>query len=239
MSSLFSSALKASRLIPTCRACTRSYASRPTVSRERALEILANPKCSRRGNPIDDRKLFLGEIYDRIIASRVVFIVQEINLNSPDSFAFKRACIAKGFDAMSVRRGQFGSSAARHAIATNRPAIAQIRHLLGGPCMAVSSSATDDVAPSLLKDFIDIAAKHKGKVMIVGAKFDGVILTADTLATTAALPSMKALREELVALLGMPAQSLVGVLNRAPQALVGALDQHAKALEGKGADGSA
>ncbi|KAJ3279240.1 hypothetical protein HK104_001621 [Borealophlyctis nickersoniae] len=208
------------------------------MTKERAEWVFANPKRSRRGNPVDHRRLFFFELYSEIIASRALFIVQNNNLGAPEYKALKLAFKEKGFIVCATRNRVFqaatrnyceeltqkGQQAVGERINTMQPFFA-------GSTFAVFSNKTDEQQPQLLKDFADVATKFSDKAFVVGAKYDQMVLTADTLKEVMKLPPLAKSREELVGLLSYPSQLLVSVLQRRPQELLMALDQHHKNLE--------
>ncbi|KAI8917167.1 hypothetical protein DFJ77DRAFT_459397 [Powellomyces hirtus] len=207
------------------------------LSPERAREVFANAKLSRRGNPVDLRRLYLFEQYQEIVGSRVVFVLQNNNLTSQEYNALKNDFREKGFVITTVRNKVFGAVIEKHvqqleAAKVGGRGLRQMKQLFAGPCCVVFSNASDLERPTMAKDFADVAARYKSKLLVVGAKFDNGVLTADTLKDVINLPPLGQLRAELVGLLSQPAQALLGLLQRTPQSLLTTLHQHEQALKG-------
>ncbi|KND01672.1 uncharacterized protein SPPG_03467 [Spizellomyces punctatus DAOM BR117] len=228
-------------LIPraACRAGTvRSYATVGGILQpERARQVLANPKRTRRGNPVDLRRLFLFEQYQEVLSSRAVFVMQNNNLTAQEYSALKSDFREKGFVIATIRNNIFGAvirdrAASLKAAEGNEGDLRKLEMLLAGPCCVAFSNATDEDRPTLAKDFTEVAKKYKSKLLVVGAKFDGGVLTADLLSEVVKLPSLGQLRAELAGILSQPAQTLVGLLQRSPQTLLSTLKQHEENLQG-------
>ncbi|KAJ3013908.1 hypothetical protein HKX48_005444 [Thoreauomyces humboldtii] len=226
--------------VPTAFACPRSYATvNGFVTPERAKHVLASPKRSVRGNPVDIRRQYLFEQYHEIFDSRAVFVMQNNNLTSREYSNLKNDFREKGFTTTTVRNTVFGAVITdalrgKKASGKTKGGLRNMSNLFVGPTCVAFCNATDADRPTLAKDFADVAVKYKSKVLVVGAKFDGSLLTADTLKQVINLPSMAHLRAELVGLLSMPGQGLVSMLQRTPQALLSALVQHEEALKDGG-----
>ncbi|KAI9101007.1 hypothetical protein DFS34DRAFT_612875 [Phlyctochytrium arcticum] len=218
----------------------RSYATVTTAKapvsanvlpHDRTLAVLKNPKRTRRGSPIDVRRLFIFEQYAELLSSRAVFLMQNNNMTAKEYSDLKNDMREKGFIVTTVRNSVFGAAARKVAARKGGSRdVAKLATMLVGPCAVAFSRATDEEQPTLAKDFTDLAKKYKQKLLVVGAKFDGTVLTADTLNQVIKLPPLKQLRAELIGLLSQPAASLAGVLDRTPQTLLMSLQQHEKSL---------
>ncbi|KAJ3044010.1 hypothetical protein HDV00_003539 [Rhizophlyctis rosea] len=190
--------------------------------------------------PMNHRETFFYELYSEIISSRAVFLLQTINIGASQLKQLKLKMKEKGFvieAGVSNRVLQkaiidHGAELANGGNATVAERLKVFQQLVYGNCCLVSSNASDDQKPTLVKDFAAIAEEFGKKALFVGAKFDGMVLTPDTLKEVLELPSLAHLRVELVGLLSYPAQSMVSVLQRRPQELLMALAQHQKNLEG-------
>ncbi|KAI8826826.1 uncharacterized protein EV422DRAFT_562883 [Fimicolochytrium jonesii] len=203
-----------------------------------ARAILSNPKRTRRGNPLDLRRLYFYAQYAEIISSRAVFIMQNHNLTSPEYFNLKTTFKEKGFIVTTVRNDVFSAAIRKHAKGVNKQlgrdsGLGGLRQLCAGPVCVAFSNAVDSERPHLARDFAELVKpfSKKGKLMVVGAKFDGQLLTSDTLETVVKLPALGELRAELVGLLGMPSMALVEVLGRIPQHLLSSLGEHVRVME--------
>ncbi|KAJ3151507.1 hypothetical protein HDU89_001950 [Geranomyces variabilis] len=228
-----------SKVIPQRRAMCQAARSYATITgqltpEEVARKALAAPKLSQRGNPVDLRRQYLFQQYKSLLGSRAVFVMQQHNLTSQEYSAVKNDFREKGFIVTTVRNNIFGAVIREHVSASKEVELRKMRELFVGPCSVAFSNAGDAEQPALAKDFADVAARHKAKLLVVGAKFEGSLLTADTLKQIIALPSLGQLRAELVGLLSQPGQALLGMLQRTPQSLLTALSQHETALKGDG-----
>jgi ribosomal protein L10 len=95
----------------------------------------------------------------------------------------------------------------------------------------VYTNASDQEAPNMLKDFTKTALRFKNKAMVAGAKYDGLVLSADALESLSKLPNLSQLQSQLVGLLSSPAQKLVHTLGFVPSRLGQVLSQHLKNIE--------
>ncbi|KAJ3187066.1 hypothetical protein HDU85_007104 [Gaertneriomyces sp. JEL0708] len=208
------------------------------LSIERAREVLAKPKLTRRGNPVDVRRLFLFELYQEVLSSRALFVMQNNNMTAKEYHHFKNELGQKGFKVLTIRNGVFGAvvrqrSQELRADGQSDKSVKGLNTLLVGPTVVAFSNSSDEQHPTLTKDFAQIVKKYQ-KLLVVGAKFDGGVLTADILKAVTDLPPMSQLRAELVGVLSQPAQSLVGLLQRTPMSLLMSLQQHQSNLDADG-----
>lgn len=194
----------------------------------RATQALKNAKKSMKGNPVPIRKTFLFEVYKDVVPARAIFVLQNHNMTSNILQDLKRDFRKSGFSVLLVRNSIFGA-----AVTEVEPSANEFRNLLVGPSILVFSNASDQEAPNMLKDFSKIALKFKAKTMVAGAKYDGVVLSADALDSLSKLPNLTQLQSQLVGLLSSPAQQLVHTLGFVPSRLGQILTQHAKNLENK------
>ena len=199
------------------------------VSPSRAAQALKNCKRSRRGNPVDIRKTFLFEVYKDILPCRSLFVLQNNNFTAEEYKTFKTELKGKGLHAMCIKNTVFGA-AVDDSLDKSDPNGPLFKNLLVGPTLVVFSNLSDAEAPTLIKDFAQIAHKNRLKAMVIGARFEGTVLTAETLKGVVALPNLMQLRSQLVGLLSMPAQRLVGTLQQSPLTLTQLLTQHKDAL---------
>jgi large subunit ribosomal protein L10 len=81
----------------------------------------------------------------------------------------------------------------------------------------------------VLKGFFKESQKVEVKAAVLGKKF----ITADEVSQLAELPSLEALRAQLLGLLNQPGTMLVRVLNAVPQGVVNVLQAKVRAAEGQ------
>ena len=189
----------------------------------RATKALQNAKKSIKGNPVPIRKTFLFEVYKDIVPTRAIFVLQNNNLSSSALQDLKREFKKSGFSVLVVKNSIFGAAALQV-----EPSLKEFRNLLVGPSVVVYSNATDHEAPTLLQDFNKVASKFKARVMVAGAKYDGLMLSSDTLEAVIKLPNISLLQSQLIGILSSPAQKLVHTLTNTPSRLGQILSQHLK-----------
>ncbi|KAJ1808155.1 hypothetical protein LPJ75_004640 [Coemansia sp. RSA 2598] len=73
--------------------------------------------------------------------------------------------------------------------------------------------------------------KKQRKIILMGAKFENMLLNVPMMKSLVDLPSLDVMRAQVVGVIESPAQQLAAVLNRIPQRLVGVLKQKAEAAE--------
>ncbi len=100
---------------------------------------------------------------------------------------------------------------------------------LTGPTAIIVGGKNSPGVAKVLKDFF----KDKKKLEIKSGVLNSKLLTASELDALADLPSMDALRGQLLGLLNQPASMFVRVLNAAPSGLVSVLQAKVRAAEGK------
>ena len=210
---------------------------RLTVERQKFL--IANRPVDSKGKIFNLRHLFLFELYQELVSSRALFVVQPNALTAQEYRNIKLRLREKGFNTETIRNDVFKEAITFHEkqlVEAGNVGVAQrmedFRNLIVTKLCVVWSNIPDHEQPTLLKDFADVAAKFPKKSLVVGAKLDGMVLTADTLKEVVKMPSLSQLRAELLGSLSYPSQSLVSVLQRRPQELLMALTQHHKNLEG-------
>jgi large subunit ribosomal protein L10 len=196
------------------------------TQKARAVEAFKNAKKSMRGNQIPLRKTFLFQVYKDVVPARAIFVLQNNNMTSNAIQDLKRECRKSGFSVLLVRNSIFGA-----AVSDIEPSANTFRNLLVGPSILVYSNASDGESPNLLKDFNKIALKFKAKTMVAGAKYDGIVLSADALESITKLPNLLQLQSQLVGLLSSPAQQLVHTLGFLPSKLGQILNRHLKNIE--------
>ncbi|KAJ3046546.1 hypothetical protein HK097_000766 [Rhizophlyctis rosea] len=214
------------------------------LTEERQKFLIANRPVDSKGEVFELRDLFLFELYQELVSSRALFVIQTNSMTASEYRSLKLRLREKGFHTEMIKNNVFKEAITLHEkelVEAGTTNVAQrmedFRNLIVTKLCVVYSNIPDHEQPTLLKDFADIAAKFPKKTLVVGAKLDGMVLTSDMLKEVVKMPSLSHLRAELVGLLSYPSQSLVSVLQRRPQELLMALTQHHKNLEGGSEDG--
>ena len=99
----------------------------------------------------------------------------------------------------------------------------ELDEMLDGPIAIVSGGDNPSEVAKVLKKF----HKSKNKVEVRGGTLGERLLTADEVDELSKLPSLDALRSQLVGLLNTPATQFVGVINAVPQSVVMVLQAYA------------
>jgi len=102
------------------------------------------------------------------------------------------------------------------------------RALIGPTAIIVGGKNSPGVA-KVLRDFI----KEKQKIVLKAGVLNARLLTSGEIEKLAELPSLEALRAQLLGLLLQPATRFVRVLNAVPQGVVNVLQAKVRAAEGK------
>jgi len=101
------------------------------------------------------------------------------------------------------------------------------RALIGPTAIIVGGKNSPGVA-KVLRDFI----KEKQKIVLKAGVLNTRLLSAGEIERLAELPSLEALRAQLLGLLQTPARQFVRVLNAVPQGVVNVLQAKVRAAEG-------
>lgn len=100
---------------------------------------------------------------------------------------------------------------------------------LTGPTAVVVGGKNSPAVAKILKQYF----KDKQKLAVKSGVLSKKLLTAKDIDTLADMPSMEALRSQLLGLLSQPATMVVRVLNAAPSSFVNVLQAKVRAAEGK------
>lgn len=99
----------------------------------------------------------------------------------------------------------------------------ELDEMLDGQIAIVSGGKNPSEVAKILKKF----HKEKDKVDVKGGALGPRLLSADEVDELSKLPSLDALRAQLMGLLNTPATQFVGVINAVPQAVVNVLKAYA------------
>jgi large subunit ribosomal protein L10 len=99
---------------------------------------------------------------------------------------------------------------------------------LTGPTAVVVGGRNSPGVAKVIRDFI----KEKQKIVVKAGVLSNKLLSAKDIEKLAELPSLDALRAQLLGLLSQPASMFVRVLNAVPQGVVNVLQAKVRAAEG-------
>lgn len=172
------------------------------------------------------RRTFIYNKYHATLnTNRIVFILQHNNLTVSELVQVRQdLSLLPSAPILTVLRSGVFSALLRDSAYEN------LSPLIMGPTCIV---ATDHPDSETLTEVIGVLARHR-KLMLLGGKVDGALLSTDDVSKVMKLPPMSMLRAEIVGLLEGPASQVIGVLGRRPQELVVALGQHEKNLREAG-----
>jgi large subunit ribosomal protein L10 len=211
-----------SRKLATIASPQRLY--QPRLSQSQAEEAFKNVHKSKRGNPVEARKIYWYEIYAKILNnSRQLFVLQNNNISAKNYKKMKCDLKEKGLECLAVKNGVF-SAAARNLKHEN------LGNLFQGPSLIWFSSLSDMDAPSMIKDVAGLVEKYPN-MLLVGASIDKFVLTADTFKEVKKLPPKSVIYGELFGLISYPSGAIANILSHGPQVLASTLDQHIKQLK--------
>ncbi|KAJ2633079.1 hypothetical protein H4R22_000758 [Coemansia sp. RSA 1290] len=170
--------------------------------------------------PFTARKQFLFSEYDKqITQAQGMIIVQHYNLSGSELMDLRRSLKQQAMGAqMMVVRAKMVRAVLRDTKYTN------LASLFTGPNAIVfwNSGCKDQLAA--MKLALGCMAKQK-KLLVVGAKYQDILLNSEMLKEFVNLPNIDQLRAQLVGLMETPARQLASVLSRVPQSLVGVIKQ--------------
>ncbi|MCF7687894.1 MAG: 50S ribosomal protein L10 [Cephaloticoccus sp.] len=112
-------------------------------------------------------------------------------------------------------------------VAAKAMGLPEFEDSLAGPTAIVVGGANSPGVAKIVTDYF----KAKQKVEVKAAILSQKLLTADDVKALAALPSLDALRAQLLGLLNQPGTMLVRVLNAIPQSVVNVLQAKIRAAE--------
>jgi len=112
-------------------------------------------------------------------------------------------------------------------VAAKAMGLPEFEDSLAGPTAIVVGGANSPGVAKIVTDYF----KSKQKVEVKAAILSQKLLTADDVKALAALPSLDALRAQLLGLLNQPGTMLVRVLNAVPQSVVNVLQAKIRAAE--------
>ncbi|KAJ3123591.1 hypothetical protein HK098_001801 [Nowakowskiella sp. JEL0407] len=191
----------------------------------RIKQILENPALTKRGNPLDLKKLFLYQHYSEILVSnRFLFVIQLLNLKSSEMLLLKRELKKSGLVYTSVRNTLFS-----RVVKDSLPLVGKkeqiesdiqfLRNMFVGECGVIFTA--NGTEAGVINALGDAVKSLKNKIIVVGGKLDSDILSSDQMQQVLKLDSMEAIREELVRILSSPAEGLVRMIE--PQRVTGEL----------------
>jgi large subunit ribosomal protein L10 len=99
---------------------------------------------------------------------------------------------------------------------------------LTGPTAIVVGGRNSPGVAKVIRDFV----KEKQKIVVKAGVLSNKLLSVKDIERLAELPSLDALRAQLLGLLNQPASMFVRVLNAVPQSVVNVLQARVRAVEG-------
>ncbi|KAJ2449870.1 hypothetical protein EV183_004635 [Coemansia sp. RSA 2336] len=170
--------------------------------------------------PFTARKQYLFTAYDKqIMQAQGVIVVQHYNLSGSELMDLRRSLKQQAMGAhMMVVRAKMVRAVLRDTKYSN------LAPLFTGPNAIIFWDAGCQDQLAAMKLALDCAAKQK-KLLVVGAKYQDILLNSEMLKEFVNLPGVDQLRAQLVGLVETPARQLASILNRVPQSLVGVVKQ--------------
>ncbi|KAJ2731936.1 hypothetical protein H4R23_002956 [Coemansia sp. Cherry 401B] len=173
--------------------------------------------------PFNPRKQYLFSSYDTQFAqSPALLVLQHYNLSGGELLDLRRTLKEHGAHLMIVK------SKMMKAVLRDTK-YANLATVFTGPSAIVYWEGVEDQVAAMRKT-LEIVARQR-KLLVMGAKFEDVLLNAEMVREFVNLPSIDQLRAQVVGVVEMPAQQLASVLGRIPQRLVGVLGQMAAAKQ--------
>lgn len=162
------------------------------------------------------RKAFVGDALIASLRRPLVLTVQHNNLTFAEWNAARRQLAAKGAE-VRIARNAVAAARITKELPDVGPKLAALFH---GPTAIVSAPKAE---PATLKAIFDVLAKNP-KLVVLGGRFESRVIAVSDIGPVASLPSLEALRGQLLGILQSPAASLVGLLQQAPVSVVATLE---------------
>ena len=164
----------------------------------------------------DEKKYLVEEVANRLKDSEYMFLTNYYRITVLET-ADLRSRLAEQEAEFHVVKNTILQQALKDL---NMP---EVDEMLDGPVAIVSGGKNPSEIAKILKKF----HKDKDKVEVKGGTLGERLLTADEVDELSKLPSLDALRAQLMGLLNTPATQFVGIINAVPQAVVNVLKAYA------------
>ncbi|KAJ2158707.1 hypothetical protein GGF46_003576 [Coemansia sp. RSA 552] len=175
--------------------------------------------------PFTERKQYLFGTYDTQFASNQgLLVVQHYNLSGAEMLDLRRRLKLEAGAGIMIVRAKMMKAVLRDTRYANLGA------LFTGPSALIYWPAGDTLEG--MAKALEIVKKQR-KVVVMGGKYEDILLNPGMVQGLVTMPSMDQLRSQLVGVVQTPAQKLAAILGRVPQSLVGVLAQRA---DGEGSD---
>lgn len=205
----------------------RQLQIRTMATEAKGLDRLLPPKkLTTYKRPFTERKQYLFREYEsQFVNSPSIIVLQHHNLNGQEQLECRRDLKLKAQGAhLMIVRSKMVKAVLRHTRFTN------LGNLFSGPTAIVywdnTKTAEGFDLVLAMKQAMNML-KPQRKVILMGGKYEDILLNPAMMKSFVNMPSVDQLRAQLVGVLQTPAQKLASVLGRIPQRLVGVLKQRA------------
>jgi large subunit ribosomal protein L10 len=156
-----------------------------------------------------EKKYLVSEIADRLRDSEYLFLTNYYRVTVSETAEIRALLAAQGAEYHVVKN----SILQKAAVELGLP---EMGELLSGQVAVVSGGSNPSEVAKILKKY----HKDKDKVEIRGGALGSTLLGSAEVEALSKLPSLPAMRAQVLGLLNTPAQQMVGVLNAVPQSVV-------------------
>jgi large subunit ribosomal protein L10 len=167
-----------------------------------------------------EKKYLVREVAERLKSSDYMFLTNYYRITVSET-ADLRALLAKEGAEFHVIKNTILQQAVKDL------EMPEVDEMLDGPIAMVSGGDNPSGVAKILQKF----HKDKNKVEVKGGALGERVLTAEEIDALSKLPSLDALRAQLMGLLNTPAQQFVGILNAVPQSVVTVLKAYSEKNE--------
>ncbi|KAI7870477.1 hypothetical protein BDF14DRAFT_98659 [Spinellus fusiger] len=166
------------------------------------------------------RRSYLYNQYGSLINNnRVLFVFQHNNLTVKEFTHLRQELsLVQGPCKLTVLLSSVFGSALDNTIFSN------MAPLISGPTCVLTTNASDEEYPDLLKNIVQVLNKNK-KMILLGGKIDTMLLTQENVTSIVQLPGLQQLRAELLGTIEQPARQILGVLESPAKQLHSVLDR--------------
>jgi large subunit ribosomal protein L10 len=169
-----------------------------------------------------EKKFLIDEVTGHLKKSEYVILANFTKLTVSETAELRKRLNPLGAEFHVVKNSSL-------RVAAKALGLPELDSALGGPTAVVVGGKDSAGVAKVLKGFFKESQKVEVKAAVLGKKF----ITADEVSQLAELPSLEALRAQLLGLLNQPGTMLVRVLNAVPQGVVNVLQAKVRAAEGQ------
>lgn len=167
-----------------------------------------------------EKKYLVEDVANRLKKSEYVFLANYYTITVEETADLRARLTEQGAEFHVVK-----NSILQQAIKTLE--LPEMDDMLDGPIAIVSGGENPSEVAKVLKKF----HKDKKKVEIKGGTLGDRLLTSEEVDELSKLPSLDAMRGQLMGLLNTPAQQFVGVINAVPTSVVNLLKAYSEKEE--------